>query len=464
MTEPANALPSTVSPPTVLLVDEDAELRARLREHLTRENCRVLEAAHGEQALDWMGRETVGIVFASREARPMGGVEFLRHARSRSRQPDVPVVLTSTDGTVQAAVSAMREGATDFLVKPFQARAVSERVRQFLGADDAQDGGLVLQDARSRELLELATRVAASEVTVMLNGESGVGKEVIARYLHTHSARSAGPFVAVNCAAIPENMLEAMLFGYERGAYTGAVEARAGKFELAQGGTLLLDEISEMNLGLQGKLLRVLQEREVERLGGKRLLSLDVRVIATSNRDLRAEVRSGRFREDLYYRLSVFPLVIPPLRERPGDILPLAHHFLARHGRGLERPELSAGAAARLVNHGWPGNVRELDNVIQRALILARGLVIGADSIRFEAVAPGEFVGLGAENGVARPESAAGNGGLGDDLRSREEQLILEALRAERGRRTAVAARLGISPRTLRYKLARLREAGVALP
>jgi two-component system, response regulator FlrC len=215
-----------------------------------------------------------------------------------------------------------------------------------------------------------------------------------------------------------------------------------------------------MDLALQGKLLRVLQEREVERLGGKRTVTLDVRVVATSNRDLRAEVQAGRFREDLYYRLSVFPLLIPPLRDRPGDILPLARHFLARHGRGIDSPELASCAGGRLINHPWPGNVRELDNVIQRALILRHGRDIDAASIRFEDVSAGD-----GPIGRAEPSPARAHGGvLGQGLRSREEQLILDALRAERGRRKEVAARLGISPRTLRYKLARLREAGVALP
>ncbi|HSM29000.1 MAG TPA: sigma-54 dependent transcriptional regulator [Thioalkalivibrio sp.] len=444
-----------IAPPTVLLVDEDPELRNRVREHLVQSEVRVLEAEHGGQGLDWLLREPVGIVFASREARPMGGSEFLR--RARDRQPDLPVVLTSTDGSVEAAIAAIREGASDFLVKPFRVGAISERIHQFTVDPARGVGALVLEDARSRELLELAIRVAASDVTVMLNGESGVGKEVFARFLHARSSRGAKPFVAVNCAAIPENMLEAMLFGYERGAFTGAYESRAGKFELAQGGTLLLDEISEMNQLLQGKLLRVLQEREVERLGGKRTISLDVRVVATSNRDLRAEVRAGRFREDLYYRLSVFPLVIPPLRERPGDILPLARHFLARNGRGLGSPELEPCAADRLLNHPWPGNVRELDNVIQRALILRRDHNIDAASIHFETVGAGE-------DDTPSPDPDASltrSGVLDESLRNREEQLILDALRAERGRRKEAAARLGISPRTLRYKLARLREAGM---
>ncbi|MFW5453665.1 sigma-54-dependent transcriptional regulator [Thioalkalivibrio sulfidiphilus] len=450
---------------TVLLVEEDAGLRAQVREHLLAERCRVLEADHGDAALDLLGREPVSIVFASRETRPMDGLSLLR--RLRREQPDLPVVLTSGDGSIHTAVTAMREGATDFLVKPFRVGAVSERVRQLTVRTPTD--GMVLEDPRSRELLDLAARVAGSEVTVMLNGESGVGKEVFARYLHKHSSRAAGPFVAVNCAAIPENMLEALLFGYERGAFTGAHESRPGKFEQAQGGTLLLDEITEMDMGLQAKLLRVLQEREVERLGARKALKLDVRVIATSNRDLREAVAAGRFREDLFYRLSVFPLLIPPLRERPGDILPLARAFLERHGRGIDTADLAPCAANRLMNHSWPGNVRELDNVIQRALILRHGRQIDAACIRFEHVSPGAVeprVNTGVD-ALAPPQAVNGQvaaRALDASLRSREEQLILDALRCEQGSRKEAAARLGISPRTLRYKLARLREAGVAIP
>ncbi|SEQ18480.1 two-component system, response regulator FlrC [Ectothiorhodospira magna] len=319
---------------------------------------------------------------------------------------------------------------------------------------------LVAEDPRSRELVELARRVAASEATVMLNGESGVGKEVYARFIHAHSLRAAGPFVAVNCAAIPENMLEAMLFGHERGAFTGAYESRPGKFELAEGGTLLLDEISEMDLSLQAKLLRVLQEREVERLGGRRPVQMDVRILATSNRNLMQAVADGQFREDLFYRLNVFPLVIPPLRERPGDILPLARRLIYIHGRGIDQARLSAAAAARLMDHTWPGNVRELDNVIQRAMILRDGEALDAAAIQFESMAPPEGVQTRSVPLAPRTE----NRRLGDSLRSREEQLILDALRVEDGSRKDAAARLGISPRTLRYKLARLRDAGVTIP
>lgn len=306
----------------------------------------------------------------------------------------------------------------------------------------------------SLKLVELARRVAASDCTVLIAGESGVGKEVLARFIHHASARSSGPFVAVNCAAIPENMLEAMLFGYERGAFTGAQNTHVGKFEQAQGGTLLLDEISEMPLGLQAKLLRVLQEREVERLGGRTAVSLDVRVLATTNRQLRAEVAAGRFREDLYYRLNVFPLVVAPLKERREDILPIAMRLLtARCAPGVRIPALSADAAHMLLTYSWPGNVRELDNVMQRALILCTGAVIEPEHIRFESDVPS------STGQHSAPDSPA----LADSLQSTERELILEALRLGNGNRRFAAEKLGISPRTLRYKLARLREAGVAV-
>lgn len=317
---------------------------------------------------------------------------------------------------------------------------------------------LVAEDRRTRELLALATRVAASDVAVMISGESGTGKEVLARHIHHHSSRAAGPYVAINCAAIPENMLEAALFGYEKGAYTGAYQAHAGKFEQAQGGTLLLDEISEMAPGLQAKLLRVVQEREVERLGGAGTIPLDVRVLASTNRNLREEVANGRFREDLFYRLNVFPLHMPPLRERPGDVLPLARCLLDRHAQGGSRPGLTRSAEQSLQSHSWPGNVRELENVIQRALILRSGRDVDITHICLEA---------GTE--PARPVSgeqtagrAAGNGcQLEEGLRLRERELIIAALAATHGSRRAAADRLGISPRTLRYKLARLRDIGL---
>ncbi|HTX23754.1 MAG TPA: sigma-54 dependent transcriptional regulator [Steroidobacteraceae bacterium] len=310
--------------------------------------------------------------------------------------------------------------------------------------------------ASSQRLLELARRVAATDCTVLIVGESGTGKEVMARFIHRHSPRARAPFVAVNCAAIPENMLEAVLFGYERGAFTGAVSAHAGKFEQAQSGTLLLDEITEMPLALQAKLLRVLQEREVERIGGRVPLALDVRVLATTNRRLREEVAAGRFREDLYYRLNVFPLGIAPLRARRDDILPIAMQLLGTRCRPGERiPALCADAAHLLLTYPWPGNVRELDNLLQRALILLNGIpVIGPQHIQFEL--PGEPA---AERSAAQAPAGAPST-LASSLSQAERDLILDALRAGSGSRREAAERLGISARTLRYKLARLRAAG----
>jgi two-component system, response regulator FlrC len=321
------------------------------------------------------------------------------------------------------------------------------------------DRDLVVCAPASLRLAELARRVAASECTVLIAGESGTGKEVLAQYMHRHSGRAAGPFVAVNCAAIPENMLEAVLFGWERGAFTGAHAAHAGKFEQAQGGTLLLDEVSEMPLALQAKLLRVLQEREVERLGGRAPVALDVRVFATTNRRLRADVAAGRFREDLYYRLNVFPIALAPLRERREDILPLAMKLLGSHCKaGARVPALAAGAAQLLLTYPWPGNVRELDNLMQRALVLCAGPVIEAEHIFFEPEGAGD-----PEPAVptASAQSPAGSDrALASGLAAAERDLILEALQAV-GTRVAAAERLGISTRTLRYRIARLRQAGV---
>jgi two-component system response regulator FlrC len=299
----------------------------------------------------------------------------------------------------------------------------------------------------------------------MITGESGSGKEVIARFVHEQSTRADGPFVAINCAAIPENMLEAVLFGYEKGAFTGAYQARAGKFEQANGGTLLLDEISEMDLGLQAKLLRVLQEREVERLGGKTTIPLNVRVLATSNRVMREEVSAGRFREDLFYRLNVFPLHLLPLRERPADILPIAQRLLERHTpAGQPVPDLCPSAEHALLAHNWPGNVRELDNVLQRAVILMSGECIEASDLHFEPEAmAAEMPVMPRINSADAGQPTAEKDSLEGDLRQREHQLILDAIEAA-GSRKAAAERLGISPRTLRYKLARMREAGIAVP
>ncbi|HEY1724399.1 MAG TPA: sigma-54 dependent transcriptional regulator [Steroidobacteraceae bacterium] len=316
--------------------------------------------------------------------------------------------------------------------------------------------------AVSVRLMDLARRVARSECTVLIAGESGTGKEVLARYIHRHSQRADQIFVAVNCAAIPEHMLEALLFGWERGSFTGAQAAHPGKFEQAQGGSLLLDEISEIPAALQAKLLRVLQEREVERLGARQSIALNVRVIATTNRNLRTDVTSGRFREDLYYRLNVFPLTPVPLRCRREDVLPLAMRLLAAHCRpGGRIPALLPDAAQLLLTYEWPGNVRELDNVMQRALVLCEGDLIRATHIVFEPSAPEPALAPPPATAIVAPAAAA-VGALADSVALAERATILRALRTHSSRERA-AEQLGISARTLRYKLARLRAAGFDL-
>lgn len=430
----------------VLIVEDDAHLREALHDTLAGESLRVLTADSAPAALDILHSEDIGLVVSDLQMEPMDGAALLR--KIRSDYPTLPAVLMTAYGTIESAVDIMRDGASDYLVKPFPATDLLTIVDKYLRTS-AKTSGPVAVDASSRALLCVAERVAATDATVTICGESGTGKEVLASYIHERSARHAAPFVAINCAAIPENMLEAVLFGYEKGAFTGAANAHAGKFEQANGGTLLLDEISEMDLGLQAKLLRVIQEKEVERIGGRKLIALDVRVLATTNRDLQRHVAAGKFREDLYYRLNVFPLHIPPLRERRGDILPLAEMFLQR---GRQQPtSLSDTARDALLQHDWPGNVRELDNVIQRTLILQSGSEIHASDIAFE-------------HHEAPLPAAAESGPLQQDVEHHEFQLIVDALAANHGRRATTAQALGISPRTLRYKIARMRERGIAIP
>ena len=453
----------------VLLVEDDRALREALADtlELGGHDYRAVDCA--EAALVAIAREPFGLVISDVNMPGMDGHQLL--CAIRERQPQLPVLLMTAFGAVERAVEAIRRGAVDYLVKPFEPKTLLSLVaRHALGrASDSEQGGPVACEPASLQLLELAARVARSDSTVLISGESGTGKEVLARYLHQQSQRAKGPFIAINCAAIPDNMLEATLFGHEKGAFTGAVASAPGKFELAEGGTILLDEISEMPLALQAKLLRVLQEREVERVGGRKPISLDIRVLATSNRDLAAEVAAGRFREDLFYRLSVFPLAWRPLRERPADILPLAERLLAKYVKkmNLAPLRLSPQAVACLTRHAWPGNVRELDNAIQRAVILQQNGVIEPQDLCLTApigFAQPSQPPLAVVPGVAMPvvpDASVADGALGEDLRRREYQVIIDILRAERGRRKEAAERLGISPRTLRYKLAQMRDAGM---
>ncbi|MDD0974566.1 sigma-54-dependent transcriptional regulator [Pseudomonas fontis] len=448
----------------VLLVEDDRSLRQALGDTLELGGFDYKAVSCAEDALAAAAAEVFSLVVSDVNMPGMDGHQLL--AELRARQPQLPVLLMTAHAAVERAVDAMRQGAADYLVKPFEPRALLDLVaRHALGASSGADAnGPVAQEPASAQLLELAARVARSDSTVLISGESGTGKEVLARFIHQQSPRASQPFVAINCAAIPDNMLEATLFGHEKGSFTGAIAAQAGKFEQADGGTLLLDEISEMPLGLQAKLLRVLQEREVERVGGRKPIALDIRVVATTNRDLAGEVAAGRFREDLFYRLSVFPLAWRPLRERSADILPLAERLLARHVNKMKHApvRLSAQAQACLQGYPWPGNVRELDNAIQRALILQQGGVIEAADFCLAGVLPVFTASVCvAPVAVAPVVEVQDAGGLGDDLRRHEFQMIIDTLRAERGRRKEAAERLGISPRTLRYKLAQMRDAGM---
>jgi two-component system response regulator FlrC len=374
----------------------------------------------------------------------------------------LPVVLMTAYGTVARAVAAMREGATDYIVKPFDAQALIDMAQRQLAAR-VTPNELIAVDPESKRLVDLARKIAENDATVLITGESGTGKEVYARFIRDNSMRADKPFIAINCAAIPENMLEASLFGYEKGAFTGALAAHAGKFEQAQGGTLLLDEISEMDLGLQAKILRVLQEREVERLGSTRTISLNVRVIATSNRDLPEEVRAARFRADLFYRLNVMSLRLAALRERRGDILPLARRAMLACARaGQAALSLSVEAEQKLLRYDWPGNARELNNIVQRAAWLASGGVINAADLDTGPL-PGPSGAPAGPAPAAQPTTAQ-DSGLDRDLKDRERELILATLRVTGGNRKLTAERLGISPRTLRHKLQQFKAAGVSVP
>ncbi|MGZ4976734.1 MAG: sigma-54-dependent transcriptional regulator [Methylobacter sp.] len=461
----------------VLVVEDDLSLCEALCDTLEISGYRVISARNGTEALIKLEHGQFKLVVSDVQMPVMDGFQLLKNMQHK--YSDTPILLMTAFGTIPKAVEAMQAGACDYLIKPFDAQALVNKVADYvvanpLAANTAVDEH-VMQDENMKKLYALTARVARTDVTVLLQGESGTGKEVIARYIHQNSTYHQGPFIAVNCAAIPENMLEAMLFGYEKGAYTGAVQSMPGKFEQAQGGTLLLDEIAEMDLGLQAKLLRVLQEKEVERLGSHKKIKLSVRILAATNQKLKEQVEQGRFREDLYYRLNVFPINIPPLRNRPGDILPLALELMQRHcSEGKKLPEFDNEAAKKMTSYSWPGNVRELDNVVQRALILRTGDKISVDDLVFEDAGsmidvvqrtfPAEAIDNSIEPHVPdisneKPEIV----GLGEGVRSAEESIILQTLQMENGSRKITAEKLGISPRTLRYKMARMKDSGVII-
>lgn len=374
-----------------------------------------------------------------------------------------PVIACGRPNDADAAVRAIRAGAKDFLPLPPDADLIAAMLQAVAGEPDRP----VVQDPAMTVLLARAEQVARAEASILITGESGTGKEVLARHIHAASRRARGPFVALNCAALPEALLESELFGHEKGAFSGAVASRKGKFEQAEGGTLLLDEIGEMDPRLQAKILRAIQEREIDRLGGTAPVKVDVRILAATHRDLAQEVAKGRFREDLYFRLAVVRLRIPALRERRGDILPLAHHFAERYARANGLPErgVSPAAEALLLAHPWPGNVRELENTLHRAVLLAEGPVIGPEAIDLLESAP--VLQAEAIAGAAAPAPAAVppvTALVGRRVEEVERDLILETLTHCLGNRTRAAEMLGISIRTLRNKLHEYRAAGVNVP
>jgi two-component system response regulator FlrC len=451
----------------VLVVDDEPSLRAAYCRILQAAGHPTLSARDGQEALAMLEAHKIWLVLADLRMPRLDGLGLLREVKRRA--PATHVVLISGYATMDSAIEAMRLGAADYLLKPFLCDALEAIVCRLKQAGDrfpatgslpeAVAGApapgkrpvpMIAQAAVMKAILATIETVAASQATILIQGESGTGKEVLARHIHGSSARASRPFVAVNCAALPDGLLESELFGYERGAFTGAVTRRSGKFEQAHGGTLLLDEISEMSLSLQAKLLRVIQEREVDRLGGKASIHVDIRIIATTNRSLRREVAAGRFREDLFYRLNVFPVTVPPLRDRPPDIPALAAYFVraSAERNGKVVPGLSPEAERLLLSRSWSGNVRELENVIERAVLLATGGVILSEHIASDGSEGIAVAGAPVVVSDAAPVS----------IWAMERELILRTLERVNGNRTHAAKILDISIRTLRNKLREYRQ------
>ncbi len=429
----------------VLIVEDDPVLREALAETMTIAGHTYITAKDGKEALALLELHHTSIILSDIRMDKLDGNQLLNEIQKK--HPGVPVILMTAYGSVEDAVTAIRHGAVDYLQKPFSAQALTEKINQYLKVEIDHNDDPIAQDPKSQALLSMALKVAQSDVGVMISGESGTGKEVLAHFIHDHSSRKKQPFIAINCAAIPEQMLEATLFGYEKGSFTGAYKSTPGKFEQAQGGTLLLDEVSEMPLSLQAKLLRVLQEKEVERIGSNKIINLDVRILATTNRQLKDEVQAGRFREDLFYRLNIFPLQWHPLRERKNDIIPLANYLIRKHCQHKQPvvPVISPAAQKLMLAYSWPGNARELDNVVQRALVLQNQGIIEEEHLQLSltAITPETTVTSSSKN-----------------LQIHEFELIEKTLQEHEGNRQQVAALLGVSERTLRYKLAKMREEG----
>ena len=455
----------------ILVVDDDGNMRQALNEALGRAGYSVEQAADAASGLMKLEAEEFRLVISDIRMPKKNGLEFLDEIKAL--RPALPVVLITAYGTMETAVEAMRKGAADYLLKPFSADTLEKTVKRLLEGEGSEtpktpaprpmarairskERPIVTKNKKMLEMLDMAERTAASRASVLIQGESGTGKELLARFIHQKSDRAQGPFVAINCAAIPETLLESELFGHEKGAFTGAMARKAGKFELADGGTILLDEISEMDTALQAKMLRVLQEREIDRVVGGAPVAVDVRVIATTNRRMEEFVRQGKFREDLYFRLNVIPLVIPPLRERQEDIQPLTEYFTARFAAeaGKNVTGVTAEAMDILQKCRWRGNIRELENVMERAVLLSRGEKVGpADLFMLPAGDETPAAQPGTDGPREMPKGAAPYMESGMTVEEMERRLIFGTLDKAGNNRTKAAGMLGISIRTLRNKL-----------
>ncbi len=428
----------------ILIVEDDQSLLEALCDSLSSYGYAVDTASDGAIALEKIKHNEYQIILSDVQLPYIDGLSLV--SKIKKYLPNAKIIIMTAFGSIQDAVYAIQQGAADYISKPFEIDKLMSKFSEALQEQKTANAEIIHSDIKMKKIFNLADKVANSDATVLLSGDSGTGKEVLSRYIHMNSNRKNKPFISVNCAAIPDNMLEAMLFGYEKGAFTGAVKSNEGKFEQANGGTLLLDEISEMPIALQAKILRVLQEKEVERLGSKKTISLNVRIIATTNINMLEAIASGRFREDLYFRLNVFPIQLPKLRERKKDIVELSLHLLKKHAPGAQY-KISEEAKQKLLGYDWPGNVRELENIIHRASILCSHGDIQAEHIVFDMM---------VEKPVHQP-----SGKLQDRVEHAEYYMILEVLAESDGNRKVAAEKLSVSPRTLRYKLAKMKELGI---
>jgi two-component system response regulator FlrC len=459
-----------MNPFQILLVEDDTDLREAISVTLRLGGVDHVAFECAEDALPAIDPEVEQMLVTDFRLPGMNGLQLL--AQAREKHPQLPVVVMTAYADTQLAVQALKGGARDFLIKPFMPQQLLEVIARHHPspppAKTGADGEIIASDPAILAVKNRCERVAGTGATVLLTGESGVGKDVFAKQIHQLSGRNSKPYVAINCAAIPDNLLESTLFGYEKGAFTGATKAQPGKFEQANGGTLFLDEIGEMPLELQAKLLRVLQDQVVERLGSMRSVNCDVRIVAATNQDLQQRVKEGKFREDLYFRLAVFPIRIPPLRERQQDILPLAEHFLVRYGRTMGRQglKLSAQSKHALQGYPWPGNVRELENAMQRALLLSDGDLIEPNDIELHgsepsmaSSAPMANLSAGGTPLAYSSDTESTTSGA-QDMDSIEREHILKVLKQVDGNRKEAVNILGLSERALRYKLKAYKEAG----